>query len=61
MTEFQNIFNEAKDLCVEQKIDIPLIKKRKISSRFDESAKTQHNYETKEEELISLCFLSNFK
>lgn len=43
-------------MCIEQEIDIPLVKKRKISSRFDESVKTQHYYETKEEELRSLCF-----
>lgn len=52
-TEFQNIFNEVKDLCIEQEIDIPLVKKRKVSSLFNESAKTQHYYETKEEELRS--------
>lgn len=55
-TEFQNIFNEAKHLCIELEIDIPLVKERKVSSRFDEFTKTQHYYETKEEELRSLCF-----
>jgi len=52
-TEFLIIFNEAKNLCIELEIDI---KKWKVSSRFDEFAKTQHYYETKEEELRSLCF-----
>ncbi|KAE9536311.1 hypothetical protein AGLY_007100 [Aphis glycines] len=55
-TEFLIIFKEAKNLCIELEIDIPLVKKRKVSSRFDEFAKTQHYYETKEEELRSLCF-----
>ncbi|XP_008178757.1 uncharacterized protein LOC103307975 [Acyrthosiphon pisum] len=55
-TEFLNIFSEAKNLCIELEIDIPLVKKRKVSSRLDEFAKTEHYYETKEEELRSLCF-----
>jgi hypothetical protein len=55
-TEFLNIFNESKNLCIELEIDIPLVKKRKVSSRLDEFAKTEHYYETKEEELRSLCF-----
>lgn len=43
-------------MCIELEIDIPLVKKRKVSSRLDEFAKTEHYYETKEEELRSLCF-----
>jgi len=46
MTEFQQIFNGAKYLCVE--IYIPLVIKRKISNYFDEYAKIQHYYKTKE-------------
>ena len=44
VTEFQKNFNEAKNLCIEQEKDIPLVKKRKVSSRFDEFANTQHYY-----------------
>jgi len=54
MTEFQQIFNEAKDLCTELEIYIPLIIERKISNHFDESAKIQHNYKTKKKIMFVL-------
>lgn len=52
--KLENVYKEAKDLCMEQEIDIPMVKNRKVSSRCDDSAKTQYYYETKEE-LRSTC------
>lgn len=55
--EFQDIFKKTVLMCNDNDILIPDLKRRKVSSKFDESHKTQHIMKNKEEEMkISVFF-----
>lgn len=55
--EFQDIFKKTVQMCNDNDILIPDLKRRRVSSKIDESHKTQHIIKNKEEEMkISVLF-----
>lgn len=50
-SEFQNIFKESVKMCEIYDIQIPDVKKRKVSSKIDNSRDTQHFMNSKEQEM----------
>jgi len=53
-SEFQSIFKESVNMCEINDIQIPNVKKRKVSSKIDQSHNTQHFMNSKEQE-IKIC------
>ncbi|XP_063790285.1 uncharacterized protein LOC134945132 [Pseudophryne corroboree] len=53
---FQSIYQESVTACLEKDIPIPSVKKRKISSRLDNTVETQHHFNTKEEQERIISF-----
>ncbi|CAM5143744.1 unnamed protein product [Eretmochelys imbricata] len=47
---FQSIFNDSVKMCVENDISIPPGKKRKPSTRIDDTFESQHHFDAKEEQ-----------
>jgi hypothetical protein len=58
---FQAIYTNVVSVCESNEIAIPPVKKRKVSSRIDESAGSQYFVQTKEEEMKISCLLDNLQ
>jgi hypothetical protein len=56
-SEFQNIFKESVNMCEINDIQIPDVKKRKVSSKIDNSRDTQHFMNSKEQEMKICVYL----
>jgi len=56
-SEFQNIFKESVNMCEIYDIQIPDVKKRKVSSKIDNSRDTQHFMNSKEQEMKICVYL----
>ncbi|KAL4104673.1 hypothetical protein QTP88_019955 [Uroleucon formosanum] len=57
-SEFQSIFKESVNMCEINDIQIPNVKKRKVSFKIDQSHNTQHFMNSKEQEIKICVYLS---
>lgn len=55
-TSFKEIFNVVKETCEKIGVEIPDVKKRKVSSRIDGNTQTTHYFESKEDQDRCLTF-----
>lgn len=54
--EYDKIYNNVIKMCNENNIDIPVVKKRKISKKVDDNHDHQYFEETKKDEMKHSCF-----